>query len=93
MVELSKAVEDDSDEENDEIILKKYNNDNCLDYIIGNDMVKVNKIAETKNTYRLDKALNKNNDYLNKNNELLKKFNQTFREWVELFHGDEESKV
>ena len=41
MVEVSKAIEDDSDEEDDQAILSKYNDDNCLDYIIGNDMVKV----------------------------------------------------
>ena len=64
-----------------------------MDYIIGNDMIKVNKIAETKNTYRFNKALNRNNESLNRNNDLLKKFNKTFREWVELFHGDEESEV
>ena len=78
MVEVSKAVEDDSDEEDDEKILQKYNDDSCLDYIIGKDMLKAKEIAETKNTFRYNKVLNRGTN-------LIKKFNQTFREWIELF--------
>jgi len=82
LVDVSKAVKDDSDEEEDEKILQKYNDDSCLDYIIGKDMLKAKEIAETKNTFRLNKVLNRGTN-------LLKKFNRIFRDWVVLFFDED----
>jgi len=45
-------------------------------------MLKVKEISETKNTFRLNKVLNRGTN-------LLKKFNQNFREWVELFYEED----